>query len=106
MIFYSSLLRSDFVCPDQISFGLIRFFDQLKLEDSKWKWCRALKCINQEVIFPGVMALRKAIYYSPDNQEKFPFQDSKNTWKIRVVAAPEGCTVIHHKVHPVVLRFR
>lgn len=47
------------------------------------------------------MALRKSIYYNPDGNERYPFQDSKNSWKIRVVVNPEGCTVIHNKVQKI-----
>ena len=52
---------------------------------------KILKCINQEMLSPGVMALRGSIY------EKFPFKDIKGGWEVIITISEKEYRVTHIK---------
>lgn len=52
---------------------------------------KLLKCINQEMLSPGVMNLRATIY------EKFPFKDIKGGWSVVIMISEKEYRVTHVK---------
>mmetsp|Transcript_1789 Transcript_1789/g.1969 ORF Transcript_1789/g.1969 Transcript_1789/m.1969 type:complete len:607 (-) Transcript_1789:210-2030(-) len=59
--------------------------------DDDWNFLPILRCINQEIISPGVMELRKGIYGT------FPYKDIKGSWRVLINVHSSYVTVIHKK---------
>lgn len=45
---------------------------------------KVLKCINQEIVYPAVMVLRKIMY------DKFPYKDVKGGWRVSITLGEKG----------------
>eukprot|EP01121_Diplochlamys_sp_Union-15-3_P018030 TRINITY_DN647_c0_g1_i3.p1 TRINITY_DN647_c0_g1~~TRINITY_DN647_c0_g1_i3.p1 ORF type:complete len:326 (+),score=37.31 TRINITY_DN647_c0_g1_i3:37-1014(+) len=66
------------------------FFSNVKLP-ADCGTVRIIKCIQQEMISPGVKALRERIY------SKFPYKDIKGTWEIYIEILATCVILVHTK---------
>ena len=71
--------------------ALQRFLADTSVVDPDSGWARVLKCVQQEMVAPAVVALRESVY------EEQKYRDVRGTWKISCVFMRDSVIVRHRK---------